>query len=163
MSDEINDPTVMKPYETYSDEDDNQQDTNSGYLKILFSDYKTKIHSAVTYLDKIKSQEGILDKMVHDWTSLLHDKYEVLDKFQQSRPRTTVPGDFNLEDRSSAMTNNDGDLKAIDTKITDHSEQINWSFEKLEQYLEFLGTTFLDAQDTINKIYDRYMEIFENM
>jgi hypothetical protein len=163
MSDEINDPTVMKPFKSYSDEEDNQQDTNSGYLKILFDEYKTKIHSAVTYLDKIKQQEGVLDKMVHDWTSLLHNKYEILDKFQQSRPRTTVPGDFNLEDRSPAMTNNDSDLKSVDTKITDHSEQINWSFEKLESYLEFLGTTFLDAQDTINKIYDRYMEIFENM
>jgi hypothetical protein len=163
MSDEINDPTVMKPYETYSDEDDNQQDTNSGYLKILFNDYKTKIHSAVIYLEKIKSQGEILDKTVHEWTSTLHNKYEVLNKFQQSRPRTTVPGDFNLEDRSPAMTNTDDDLKSIDTKITDHSEQINYSFEKLEKYLEFLGTTFLDAQDTINKIYDRYMEIFENM
>jgi hypothetical protein len=117
----------------------------------------------VTYLEKIKKQEEVLDRIVHEWTGTLHDKYEILNKFQQSRPRITIPGDFNLEDHSPIMQNSDGDLKAIDTKITDHSEQINYSFEKLEKYLDFLGTTFLDAQDTINKIYDRYMEIFENM
>ena len=111
----------------------------------------------------IKEQENNMDKIVHEWTSALKDKYEILDNFQQSRPKTSIPGDFATEDRSKPVENSDSDLKSIDSKITDHSEQINFSFKKIEKYLQFLGTTFLDAQDTVNSIYDRYMEMYDNM
>jgi len=163
MEDEIIDPTVMRPYDSYSDEEDNQENSTSGYLKVLYSDYKTKLHSATIYLQKIKEQEETLDSIVHDWTKALKEKYDILNNFQQSRPKTTVPGDFNLEDRSPVQQNDDKDLKQIDTTITDNSEQINYNFEKIEKYLKFLGSNFLDIQDTINKIFDRYMEIYDNM
>lgn len=163
MSDEINDPTVMKPYDSYSDEDDNQEDATSEYLNILYKDYKTKIDSATIYLKKIKEQENMMDGIVHEWTAALKNKYEILNDFQQSRPKTSIPGDFATEDVSEPVEGSASDLKSVDSKITDHSEQINFRFKKIEKYLQFLGTTFLDAQDTVNSIYNRYMEMYNNM
>jgi hypothetical protein len=168
MNDEIYDPTVSVEQSDYPEGMEEQPETDgsvykSEYLETLYKDYKTKINSATIYLKKLKEQEDQLDKVVHTWTSYLHDKYQILDNFQKSRPRTTVPGDFALEDRSKPIQTSDGDLKMIDSKITDSSEQINWGFGKLENNIKFLSQTFLDAQDTINKIYDRYMEIYDNM
>jgi hypothetical protein len=153
------DPSMQQ---SYPDMPKEEEESNQ-YLEVLYKDYKTKINSATIYLQKLKEQEDSMDKIVHGWVDDLHKKYEILDRFQKTRPRTSIPGDFALEDRSELQPASDGDLKAIDSRITDKSEQINFSFKKLENFLKFLSQTYLDSQETINAIYDRYMEIYENM
>ncbi len=143
---------------------DSNSDFSSTYLRTLYSDFKSKIHSADIYLQRIRKQQDNLNQIIEEWTSDLKSKYSALDSFSKSRPRTTIPGDFAIEDQTASGSNQQSkDLKKIDSSITDNSEQINYSFNKLDDYLKFLGQTYYDAQDTLNKIYDRFMEIYDNM
>jgi hypothetical protein len=159
---DLYDPSI-KQYKNYDPEEDDTSQFSSQYLNTLYTDYKTKIHSADAYMKKIQEQQKALTHTVQVWTHDLKEKFRVLDEFSKNRSKSTIPGDFAIEDRSSPVSQDQDDLKKIDSSITDNSEQINYCFNKLEDYLKFLGQTYLDAQDVVNKIYDRYMEIYDNM
>ena len=160
---EINDPTVMKQAQTYNPDEDNPEEFSSKYLQTLYNDYKTKMKSASIYAEKIQCQQASLNKVVTQWTHNLKEKYEILDKFTQGRAKSISPGNFALEDRNMNPVGQDGDLKKVDSDITDTGEEIEYNFEKLEEYIRFLSSSYLDAQNTINKIYDRFMELYDNM
>jgi hypothetical protein len=164
--DMVYDPSV--PQQEYMGEEEPQEeegesDFASEYLKTLYQEYETKVKSATVYLEKIQKQQETLTGITKAWTRDLKEKYTLLDTFRQNRPKTSIPSDFAVEQQGSPPAQGSGDLKKTDSKITDNSERINYSFNKLEDYLGFLGQTYLDTQDIINKIYDRYMEIYDNM
>ncbi len=161
------DPSVKKysPYQNVDkmEEPDNVTEFSSKYLETLYNDYETKIRSAAAYLQKINSQQEQLTTVIEDWTHLLKEKYRILDDFQNSQSNSINPGNFAIEDRTSIGNTEQQDLKKVDDAITDNSEQINYHFVKMEDYIKFLSQIYLDAQDTVNKVYDRFMEIYQNM
>lgn len=154
-------PDMEQDTANHYESDDN--DFASDYLKTLYADYKSKIHSATIYMEKINKQQQILSDIITKWTGDLKQKYQILDTFTKSRSHSPIPGNFAIEQTQYQATGTTGDLKKVDTNITDSSEQINYNFNKLDQYLKFLGQTYYDAQDTVNKIYDRFMELYDNM
>ena len=162
MGSDITDPSIQQ-YGSYDAEEDDNQEFSSQYLTTLYKDYKLKVKSADNYMAKISQQQKVLTDTIGEWTHDLQQKFKVLDVFAKSRSKSAIPGDFAIEDRSPQVEQDQEDLKKIDSAITDNSEQINYCFNKMEDYLKFLGQTYLDAQDVVNKIYDRYMEIYDNM
>ena len=162
QGDDIHDPSVQG-YGSYDAEDDDDQQFSSQYLKTLYGDYKAKINSANNYIKRIQQQQQMLTKTVSNWTHDLQQKFQILDTFSQNRSNSTIPGDFAIEDRSPQVNEDQGDLKKIDSAITDNSEQINYCFNKLADDLKFIGQTYLDVQDVVNKVYDRFMEMYDNM
>ena len=137
---------------------------DNNYLKSLYQDFSAKVKSANRYLERLKSEMGDVNQNVYEWAAKLHDKYEALDTFQQTRPHTPPSGDFAIENRSQATNEtDDGSLKKIDQEVIDSSEQINHLFLKTERDTQFLVQTLQEMQDTVNKIYEKYQAIFDEM
>ena len=134
------------------------------YLKTLYTEFSNKVRSINKYLEKVKSETGDLNQSVFEWAGKLHDKYDALETFQQSRPHLPPVGDFAIENREQPQTmTDDGSLKKIEREIVDCSEQINHQFEKTQRDVQFLVQTLQDLQDVVNQIYDKYESLYDAM
>jgi hypothetical protein len=115
-------------------------------------------------LERLKSEIGDINQNVYEWGSKLNDKYEALANFQTTRPHTPPSGDFALENRSQPTNqSDDGSLKQLEQKVIDASEQINHLFLKTEKDAQFLVQTLQELQDVVNKVYDKYSALYDEM
>lgn len=137
---------------------------DSIYLKTLFVEFSNKIKSSLKYNERISGEIKDTNQQVFEWAGKLHEKFEALNSFQDSRHRTPSAGDFAIEHKlDQEVSIEPTDLKKIEKEIIDSSEQINLLFEKTQNDAQFLVQTLQSIQDMVNKIYDKYQELFDDM
>jgi len=132
------------------------------FLQSIYSDYETKVNSSFIYLRKLKNEIDLIQKNVSAWVSKLQTKYDTLNQFNKTRRNLPPAGDFALTTQTSEIVS-DVNLKELELDIKLHSEQINHVFIKTERDMQFLVQTLQNMQDSINSIYDKYQELYEEI
>jgi len=136
----------------------------SSYLTTLYQDFANKVRSVTKYNELLKNGTGEINQATYAWVGKLKEKYDILDKFQQSRQKSVPATEFSVEFSPSAIPSADNtDIKKADSEINDLSEKINYLFTKAEKELGFLTQSYEDLQNLVNKVWDQYQDLFDKM